>query len=353
MNCCIECFRDSHIRSIIVLQGVIGNCDFCSSKNVAVYDVNAAPNSLADILIDLIQTYSVSDTIDAKPLKVALRDEWDIFNAGSELIQALIKKLCESAYPENADIFTKDVIISQLSDSDFLREYGVVRGYSWDEFSNSIKYVNRFHSGMFNADAFASFLSIVARSYPAGSIFYRARISANKEGFASDNMGAPPKEKRNAGRINPEGVGVLYLSSDNKTVINEVRANAFDYVTIGKFQSTRDIKVVNLSGIARTSPFLYNGELEQFAVNRKVFQEIAFEIAKPLRRSDSPLEYLPTQYISEFIKGQNYDGVEYASTLREGGFNLAAFDEKVFDCIDVQTIEVSEILYKTYPDIGA
>lgn len=85
-------------------------------------------------------------------------------------------------------------------------------------------------------------------------------------------MGTPPKEKRNAGRINPEGIGVLYLSADNKIVVNEARANAYDYVTIGKFQSLRDTKVVNLSGMARTSPFLYENGLEQFAVNRKDIQ---------------------------------------------------------------------------------
>jgi|LSQX01.2.fsa_nt_gb hypothetical protein len=351
MNCCIECFCDSHIRSIIAKQGVTGDCDFCSSKNIAVYDVTVTPNPLADLLIDLMQIYSVSETIAAKPLKVALRDDWDIFNAGTELIQTLVKKLCESAFSENDDIFSKNVIISQLVDSDFLREFGIVRGHSWDEFSNSIKYINRFHSGMFNADAFASFISIILKSYPVGSTFYRARISAESEGFEADEMHAPSIKKRSAGRINPEGVGVLYLSSDKVTVVNEVRANAFDYITIGRFQSLRNIKVVNLSGIARTSPFLYVNGLEQFAVNRKVIQEIAFELAKPLRRSDSPLEYLPTQYIAEFIKSQNYDGVEYASTLRKGGFNLAAFDEKLFDCVDVQTVEVSEILYKTNPDI--
>ena len=31
--------------------------------------------------------------------------------------------------------------------------------------------------------------------------------------------------------------------------------------------------------------------ITQFAANRKVIQEIAFEVAKPLRRSDSQLEY--------------------------------------------------------------
>ena len=200
---------------------------------------------------------------------------------------------------------------------------------------------------MFNHEQFASFLSIIRNNYPAGTHMYRARISTEKRGFTKSEMAAPPKGRRTAGRINPEGIGVLYLSSDKLTVLNEVRASAFDYVTIGKFQALRGIRVANLSGVGQTSPFLYGSELEKFAANRKVFQEIAAEIAKPLRRSDSPLEYLPTQYIAEFIKSQNYDGVEYASTLRQGGYNLAVFDEDSFECIDVETVEVSKILYET------
>jgi hypothetical protein len=330
----------------------MGDCDFCASKNAAVYGLGATPNPIAEMIIGLVQTYSVSDSEDAKPLKIALCDDWDIFNAEPELILTLVKKLCESAYADGDDIFTKHVFIPQLADRDFLREYGVVRGYSWGEFSNSIKYGNRFHSGMFNASVFASFLSIVTKMYPARSRLYRARISADRGGFSKDDMGAPSRDKRSAGRINPEGIGVLYLSSDVKTVLNEVRASVFDYVTIGTFQNTRDIRVVNLSGVAQTSPFLYEGELEQFAANRKVFQEIAAEIAKPLRRSDSPLEYLSTQYITEFIKSENYDGVEYASTLKQGGNNVAVFDETLFDCVDTQTVEVSKIFYATNPPLA-
>ena len=166
-------------------------------------------------------------------------------------------------------------------------------------------------------------------------------------------MGAPSKEKSSAGRINPEGIPVLYLSSDRSTILYEVRAAAFDYVTIGEFRLAKDIEVVNLSRITNTSPFLFQGELEKYVINRKVFQEIAFELAKPLRRSDSPLEYLPTQFIAEFIKSKGYAGVEYASTLKPGGLNLSVFDESLFERVDVQTIEVSEISYKTQPDISS
>ncbi len=138
-----------------------------------------------------------------------------------------------------------------------------------------------------------------------------------------------------------------------KTAISEVRASAFDYVTIGTFAAKRkDIKVVNLSGFDQISPFLYDDELEKFAANRSVFKEIAAEIAKPLRRSDSPLEYLPTQFIAEFIKSEGYNGVEYASTLHQDGSNLAIFDESLFECIDVKTVEVSKILYHTKPELS-
>ena len=351
MKCCIECFKDIHIRNTIEKQGVIGDCDYCSHANVAVYDISTTPNPISDAIISLVQVYSVSDLPEAKLLKISLHDDWDIFSAGAATIQTLAVDLCNPVIDSDSELFSKNVVISQLHDDDFIREFCVVRGLSWEQFAESIKHENRFHSNMFNADIFASFLSIVTKSYSAGAELYRARIAHNSRGYMSSEMSMPPKEKRSAGRINPEGIGVLYLSSDEKTVLNEIRANTFDYVTIGTFRLLNDIKIVNLSGISETSPFLYEGELEKYAANRKVFREIALETAKPLRRSDSPIEYLPTQYIAEFIKSQGYDGVEYASTLQEEGYNVAVFDETMFGCISVRTVEVSGISYCTKPEI--
>jgi len=353
MNCCINCFRDTHIRRIIENSNQAGDCDFCKTKNTIIFNVDDSSNPITEKVIGLIQIYAISDNIDAKPINKALYDDWDVFAIDSDIILSLVKMLCDAYYKCDADIFTKNVIIEQLTDKDFLREYGVVSGNSWDEFADSIKYGNRFHSGMFNSEQFASFLSIVKNVYPVNTVMYRARLSPDKHGFTKDEMQAPPKDKRTAGRINPEGIGVLYLSSDKATTLNEIRANAFDHVTIGEFYAKRDINVVNLSGFDKTSPFDYVNELEGFAANRKVFKEIAAEIAKPLRRSDSALEYLPTQYVAEFIKAQNYDGVAYDSTLRQGGYNLAIFcvDDNIFECKGVETVEVAEILYRTQPKI--
>lgn len=84
-------------------------------------------------------------------------------------------------------------------------------------------------------------------------------------------MFAPPVGKRTAGRVNPDGIGVLYLSTDDKTVLNETRVTAYDYVTIGTFKNIKPLKIVNISEISRVSPFLYDEDFEKYALNRKSF----------------------------------------------------------------------------------
>lgn len=343
-RCCVNCFKDSHIRETIIKNGLIGDCDFCSSKGVYVYDISETSNLIHDMVSSLVQIYCVSDNNSAKLLKESLRDDWDIFTGGSEAIQALVKELCYNDI-ENNEIFSHKVIIPKTLDKDFINDFGVVKGLSWKEFSDSIKYSNRFHINNFNSDAFASFLSMVAKRFDENTYFFRARIATDKTGFSCGEMYGPPPGKRCAGRVNPEGIGVIYLSLDEHTVLNEIRANIYDYVTIGKFKTKKSIRVVNLSEISHISPFIFFDEIERFAVNRSIFQEMSLEIAKPLRRNDSSLEYLPTQFISEYVKSQGYDGVEYKSTLRDGGSNLALFDESLVECVDVRTVEVTSVNY--------
>ena len=280
-------------------------------------------------------------------MKEILRDDWDVFSGGSEGIKTLLEALCsfDSNLDIDKEILVKKVAIEKLHDYDYINEYGAVRGSSWAEFSESIKHTNRFFSSKFNADVFSSFLTMVKKTYKEGTCFFRARISPDANGFVNEEMFAPPVGKRTAGRVNPDGIGVLYLSTDDKTVLNETRVTAYDYVTIGTFKNIKPLKIVNISEISRVSPFLYDEDFEKYALNREVFQDMAYEIAKPVRRNDSPLEYLPTQYIAEFVKSEGYDGVEYESTLRKGGVNLALFDESLVECVNVKTMEVTSVEY--------
>lgn len=145
--------------------------------------------------------------------------------------------------------------------------------------------------------------------------------------------------------MNPEGIGVLYLTYDEETALAEVRASAFDLVTIGTFKSMKEIKVVDISSLNCISPVVYLNALECLAANSEIFADMAKDIAKPLRRNDSPLEYLPTQYITEFIKSKGYSGVAYKSAMRTGGTNIAVFDESLFKCTEVKDVEIKGVKY--------
>ena len=50
--CCEKCFKDAHIIKTIRQNGTLGNCDFCSSKNIPVIDISYS-NPVSDMMIKI------------------------------------------------------------------------------------------------------------------------------------------------------------------------------------------------------------------------------------------------------------------------------------------------------------
>jgi len=99
------------------------------------------------------------------------------------------------------------------------------------------------------------------------------------------------------------------------------------------------------------SPMLYaeNEVLEEFMTYLPFIINLENELSKPLRRDDNELDYLPTQYIAEFIKSLGFDGLRYKSSLSSTGHNLAIFNPNKLRCIEVVVLEVEEIKFKHKP----
>lgn len=58
--------------------------------------------------------------------------------------------------------------------------------------------------------------------------------------------------------------------------------------------------------------------------------------------------YLPSQYISEFIKQKEFDGVSYLSSLSKSGNNIALFDPEVVEFKTTEVYKIQEVDYKYY-----
>ncbi|WP_410479029.1 RES family NAD+ phosphorylase [Pedobacter gandavensis] len=73
------------------------------------------------------------------------------------------------------------------------------------------------------------------------------------------------------------------------------------------------------------------------------------ELSRPVRKQDVHLDYLPTQYLCEFIKSLGFDGVEYKSAMNSNGYNLAIFTDKKLDCVDAIFHRVTNLQYDWEP----
>ena len=67
-----------------------------------------------------------------------------------------------------------------------------------------------------------------------------------------------------------------------------------------------------------------------------------------MRRYDSELDYIPTQFICEFIKiFTNVQGIKFRSSLHNDGNNLVIFNQDLMNCVDAKRVRVSKVVIKS------
>lgn len=349
MLCCVDCFSDIELISIIQRNGRSGHCDFCNHDAVIVFDLEKddALTELFEDLVDIFQPWQMLPADYPKNKLFTIEDffttKWKVINPSHPSTSKLLKAICKNKLSSNPELFSQKVGIEELNDKDYLDQFSILKKLDWDDFVDEIKWKNRFHANRINEEAFKSFLDPIVQTLNKGTKFYRARLSDTSKGFQNSEMGAPKKESTSAGRINPEGIRVLYLSDSIETAISEVRAGKYDFVTVGEFSLRTDIEIVNLHRIDKISPFSGIDPIS-YAVNIFNLERINKEIAKPLRKSDSKLDYLPTQFISELIKSFGYKGIAYESTMFNSGLNISIFDEKLLKCKRVEVFDIVNIV---------
>lgn len=344
MNCCTNCFESQYINSIILNNKTIGNCDYCKSQDVSIYEAS----ELSPFFKGIIDLYDV-DIENGKSLEVQIVSDFHK--------KVFTQKLIET---NNAKQLISDVIKDDIADYQSILDNPVQLRFhntsieddvnqtlflSWDRFSEEIKTVNRFHlKNPLDLEKLKSLFKYFQKDLPKGKKFYRARISDNPKGYQIEQMGNPPHKSAKSGRANPNGISYLYLANDITTTLYEVRASLFDYVTVGTFRLEESISVVNLSRSTYDVFRLAELEsLESVMIHGSFIDKLEQELSKPRRRSDSELDYLPTQYISELIKSMGFDGIEFKSSLYSEGVNVAIFNPDKFKCLEVEIYDITDI----------
>ncbi|MEI5988499.1 RES family NAD+ phosphorylase, partial [Dehalobacter restrictus] len=349
MNCCIRCFNDPEIKDIVKGCNSLGNCSFCDSKNVNICDITNT--NLKENFERLLDVYCPVKDLDRKfpmdkadLLKNILCSQWNIFKLTPEKVYRFLTALLVDKYAEESRLFDEPVWVKVTSQEAYLSQYSILGLSQWSDFVDEIKTKNRFHTTTLNKEIFSKVLAVSCKEYDEGEKFYRARIWTDGHGFTLDKMGAPPALKASAGRANPEGISCLYLADAVKTTLHETRAGVYDCATVGEFILKKKICIVDLTSIDKISPFLMD-DIDLLAANLEHLKKIGDEISRPLRRHDSSLDYLPTQYICDYIKSLGYHGIQYKSTMYSKGTNFAIFDESLLSCTSIINYEVRSLDY--------
>lgn len=355
MFCCKNCFSDPILIDFIDANiSGLGDCTFCGSKDAHLINCE----ELVVYFESIFELYTSSNT-SLKSLKIdkaTLMHEHilqyfpSLFNLNllnSNKIEEFIINISKYNNNFDAKLFSEPVEFScLLEDGSTTTVEGLE--LQWEEFAEEIKHKNRFFiNEKIDTEVLKSIFERLVTPYLKGSVFYRSRISDKK--LESHEMGKPPSDKTNAGRSNPIGIPYLYISNDLETSITETRVTLHESLTVGTFELIETLNTVSLKNLEHLGPFEIQEKgftLEEFIIYRPYLQKLQTELSKPVRKQDSYLDYLPTQFLCEFIKSLGFDAVEYKSSMNPNGANLAVFNDNKIRCVDTNFYSILKLKYQ-------
>lgn len=165
--------------------------------------------------------------------------------------------------------------------------------------------------------------------FKKGQILYRGRLGYKsyykedsekmlkfKYPYYGKDIKNPPCHLSEAARFNRDGFSYLYLSSDEKTCIAELRLKIGSICSIAEFRQKKDLRLLNLDK---------NKTLKDFLITPVC--------------DDNRYHYKFTRFISDLIKAIGIDGIAYDSVQSNGkcfvifddqNFELVTYSEKMF-----------------------
>ncbi len=346
---CDSCVEDSHLKDLVRKMVSAYTCDYCGRH--AAQAIAAEASVVIEAVYDTVHTYY------GEPTDAGVPYDGGFIVPPIDIVDVL-GELGFDGHPN----FLQAVIDAEANGNDFVSAAdghwaGIhpheVLSSAWHLFSEAIKHETRFHfanaprSGVaspYEIDvanvlpAIAARLRPLMHALPVGIEVYRARVRKRGEKWqpTSDQMGAPPKSKASAGRMNPAGIPYLYTAFDKTTAWREVGIMGRTSKTVftATFALTRPLWVMDLTALPPV-PSLFdvaNKELREQALIVRAFVEA---IAAPVTKDGQEhIDYVPSQVICEYLaqvfepgEGGRLGGLIYPSSVQDGGKNLVVFPE--------------------------
>ncbi len=332
---CQNCFSDFAVIERVIFLSEMGRCDFCRSENVA----TVSPDALTDLFELTKDTFIVDPH--GEPPHVLFAREFRILSSKVNDPEKLWDILLGTAFNSQKYRLPDDVINNNESWKNFKEEL-IFRNRYFPQ-NNAFQALFSVSGGSDEFDLFAALAAQMDMVIPAGDILYRARIS--DDDLTAGKMGRPPKDISTGGRANPSGISYLYVADNLETAVSEVRPSIGSKVWVSKFKVVSDLRITDLTAPKLKGSVLKFEEDEIKLVLKYLglLELFSDDLSKPVLPHKSHLEYVPTQYICEFLKNiTKADGIRFSSSFGSGR-NLVLFDDIKLSVLDPNYFFVNSI----------
>jgi len=331
-NVCKNCFSDRELVGFINTQATKGNCDFCGSEDVESLKVE----ELYDFFKELLDNFRI--TADGDSLKSKIQGNWSLFSS------------LENAY--NILNYVIDNIKTDIPNADAKVDFSIAildNINYWDTLKSQLIWENRYFTDVnYLTDELGwdgYFHSQIELNKDVELFRARLHHSSGENPFTNSEMFCPPRQKATAGRANPMGIPFLYLSDNKETILYEIRASYLDEISIGTFVLKDEItSPIIISDFTENVTLFYPSRVSERIKSTLLKQKISADLSKPMRRYDSELDYIPTQFICEFIKiYTGVQGIKFRSSLHTTGNNVVMFNQKLMNCTSTEKVKINKV----------
>lgn len=335
---CHDCISDYALKSYIKENGELQTCSYCKRRKKSIL-----LEELMSPIMDGIQ-FMYSRAIDELPVDEgefvgSTYSTEDIFsNTIADLIGASSEEIIDDLVSLISNETWCDANPFEVSEDE--AEFN-----EWQRFCKLVKEKMRYvFFEAKNEDSLAA-SPIDILNYISSSIekinltttinkntkMYRCRMSEDEHYFTSlSDFCPPPSEKAHAGRMNAQGIAVLYLTLEPETARSETDSQDKHFASVASFRVEDSLVVLDLTKLNMIRvPSIFDAEgrpkisairfLKRF--NEQISQKVSLE----------QVDYVPTQIVTEYfrflnIKGtQKYQGILYNSAKNPDGKCLVLF----------------------------
>lgn len=367
---CYECCTAPLLKELVVRHGQTANCSLCKLNGLRCVGTGRDEFLLA--------------------IKALIRYHFGEWQYHSKLGDGTLEGLFFidpnpflKINPEQEDVDREDVILSFLGDvNDRQMQINVITAYGRDIYNYyPHSPVSAGQSGIIESakkalseknyflveDEYETILRpvmpYISSTVNSGSRWHRARMGAKQraadfndvgaaptyfyEPHKDKEIGSPPVGVATAGRVNRPGVSYLYLASDTSTAAAEIRPHPGELVSVGSFEVTKDLRIVDLRSHDLTKLWRNDSELEMLEL--VIAMERVFATAAPPSNRSA---YTLTQFLGEIFRRLEFDGVLFRSTVGDGD-NLVIFNPANAAWINgsSRAIDVKKVNYE-WVDVG-